>query len=123
MTVAPDRHKPRPISRDEIFSRHERGKLSVQLTAPLDTPRDLSVAYTPGVAEVCKAISADRALADDYTWTKRLVVVVSDGSAVLGLGDTGLAHRFRSWKRTRLSSSSLRVWCWTPRTSTRSSTP
>ncbi|MFE7418213.1 NADP-dependent malic enzyme [Rhodococcus sp. NPDC057529] len=74
---------------DEIFSGHIGGKLSVETTAPLDSQRALSIAYTPGVAQVSRAIHADETLADRYTWTSRLVVVVSDGSAVLGLGDIG----------------------------------
>src|SRR6185503_9165827 len=73
----------------EIFTHHEGGKLSVGLTAPLDTQRALSIAYTPGVAQVSRAIATDRTLAAKYTWANRLVVVVSDGSAVLGLGDIG----------------------------------
>jgi malate dehydrogenase (oxaloacetate-decarboxylating) len=79
------------ITDEEIFAGHEGGKLSVELTAPLDTKRDLSIAYTPGVAQVSRAIAKDPALAAEYTWTNRLVVVVSDGSAVLGLGDIGPA--------------------------------
>jgi malate dehydrogenase (oxaloacetate-decarboxylating) len=58
-------------------------------TTPRDTQRALSIAYTPGVAQVSRAIAADETLADRYTWTNRLVVVVSDGTAVLGLGDIG----------------------------------
>ena len=67
------------------------GKLSVELKAPLDTQRALSIAYTPGVAQVSRAIAADHTLAARYTWANRLVAVVSDGSAVLGLGDIGAA--------------------------------
>jgi malate dehydrogenase (oxaloacetate-decarboxylating) len=77
------------ITHDEIFAGHLGGKLSVELTAPLDTQRDLSIAYTPGVAQVSRAIAADVALVRRYTWTERLVAVVSDGTAVLGLGDIG----------------------------------
>ncbi|WP_245569809.1 NAD(P)-dependent malic enzyme [Gordonia shandongensis] len=68
---------------------HTGGKLSVELRAPLATARDLSIAYTPGVAQVSRAIADDRALVNEYTWTDRLVAVVSDGTAVLGLGDVG----------------------------------
>lgn len=75
----------------EIFAAHEGGKLSVELKAPLDTQRALSIAYTPGVAQVSRAIAADATLAKKYTWANRLVAVVSDGSAVLGLGDIGAA--------------------------------
>lgn len=77
------------ITHEEIFAGHLGGKLSVELSAPLETQRDLSIAYTPGVAQVSRAIAEDETLAKRYTWTDRLVVVVSDGSAVLGLGDIG----------------------------------
>nr|WP_089246505.1 NADP-dependent malic enzyme [Rhodococcus kyotonensis] len=77
------------ITEEEIFLGHVGGKLSVELTAPLETQRDLSIAYTPGVAQVSRAIAQDAALAKQYTWTDRLVAVITDGSAVLGLGDIG----------------------------------
>nr|WP_194836512.1 NADP-dependent malic enzyme [Nocardia sp. XZ_19_369] len=77
------------ITHDEIFAGHLGGKLSVELSSPLETQRDLSIAYTPGVAQVSRAIAQDAELAKRYTWTDRLVVVVSDGTAVLGLGDIG----------------------------------
>ncbi|MCE5288410.1 MAG: NADP-dependent malic enzyme [Nocardiaceae bacterium] len=79
------------ITDDEIFNSHINGKLSVSLTAPLETQRDLSIAYTPGVAKVCLAIADDPSLAKTHTWTGRLVAVISDGTAVLGLGDIGPA--------------------------------
>ncbi|MCP2625171.1 NADP-dependent malic enzyme [Mycolicibacterium smegmatis] len=79
------------IEDSEIFAAHEGGKLSVELKSPLDTQRALSIAYTPGVAQVSRAIAADATLAARYTWANRLVAVVSDGSAVLGLGDIGAA--------------------------------
>jgi malate dehydrogenase (oxaloacetate-decarboxylating) len=75
----------------EIFAAHEGGKLSVELKSPLDTQRALSIAYTPGVAQVSRAIATDHTLAAKYTWANRLVAVISDGSAVLGLGDIGPA--------------------------------
>ncbi|MET7771228.1 NADP-dependent malic enzyme [Nocardia sp. NPDC005366] len=77
------------ITSEEIFAGHLGGKLSVELSSPLETQRDLSIAYTPGVAQVSRAIAADESMAKQYTWTDRLVVVVSDGTAVLGLGDIG----------------------------------
>ncbi|WUA12145.1 NADP-dependent malic enzyme [Nocardia sp. NBC_01377] len=77
------------ITSEEIFAGHLGGKLSVELSAPLETQRDLSIAYTPGVAQVSRAIAEDESMAKQYTWTDRLVVVVSDGTAVLGLGDIG----------------------------------
>jgi malate dehydrogenase (oxaloacetate-decarboxylating) len=79
------------IGDDEIFEAHVGGKLSVEMKAPLDTQRALAIAYTPGVAQVSRAIAADHTLANRYTWANRLVAVVSDGSAVLGLGDIGPA--------------------------------
>ena len=79
------------ITDADIFEAHGGGKLSVGLTTPLDTQRALSIAYTPGVAQVSRAIDADHTLASRYTWASRLVAVVSDGSAVLGLGDIGPA--------------------------------
>jgi malate dehydrogenase (oxaloacetate-decarboxylating) len=79
------------IADEEIFEAHVGGKLSVELNAPLDTQRALSIAYTPGVAQVSRAIAADHSLAARYTWANRMVAVVSDGSAVLGLGDIGPA--------------------------------
>ncbi len=79
----------RHLSEEEIFIAHEGGKLSLAPTVPLDGRRALSIAYTPGVAQVSRAIAADAALAARYTWAHRLVAVVSDGTAVLGLGDVG----------------------------------
>ena len=79
------------ITDAEIFEAHVGGKLSVGMTSPLNTQRSLSIAYTPGVAQVSRAIAADHTLAARYTWSGRLVAVVSDGSAVLGLGDIGPA--------------------------------
>ncbi|WP_394162642.1 NAD(P)-dependent malic enzyme [Galactobacter valiniphilus] len=82
---------PAPITEDEIMQAHLGGKLSVGATMPLETKRDLSIAYTPGVAQVSRAIHANPALAPTHTWAGRLVAVVSDGTAVLGLGDIGAA--------------------------------
>ncbi len=65
------------------------GKISVESKMPLDTREDLSIAYTPGVAEPCNEIARDKSKAYDYTWKKNSVAVVSDGSAVLGLGNIG----------------------------------
>jgi malate dehydrogenase (oxaloacetate-decarboxylating) len=84
--------KDRPadeLTDEEIFRAHEGGKLSLESKAPLSDPRELSIAYTPGVAKVSRAIADDAALAARYTWAHRLVAVVSDGSAVLGLGNIG----------------------------------
>jgi len=70
---------------------HEGGKLAVRSLLPLVDRESLSLAYTPGVAEVCTAIAEDVSVARDYTWRSRLVAVVSDGTAVLGLGNIGPA--------------------------------
>ncbi|MCB5290834.1 NADP-dependent malic enzyme [Arthrobacter sp. SO3] len=77
------------LSDEEIFAAHQGGKLSISSTVPLASKRDLSIAYTPGVAQVSRAIAANPELAKTLTWAQRLVVVVSDGTAVLGLGDIG----------------------------------
>ncbi|MEU7929352.1 NADP-dependent malic enzyme [Micromonospora sp. NPDC049107] len=74
---------------DPVFQLHVGGKMAVASTVPLTSREDLSLAYTPGVARVCEAIAADPALADEYTWASHAVAVVTDGSAVLGLGNIG----------------------------------
>jgi malate dehydrogenase (oxaloacetate-decarboxylating) len=74
---------------DPVFDLHRGGKMAVQSTVPLSTREDLSLAYTPGVARVCEAIAADSTLAAEYTWAGHVVAVVTDGSAVLGLGNIG----------------------------------
>ena len=65
------------------------GKISVELTKPAETQLDLSLAYSPGVAEPCRAIAADKANAYRYTGKGNLVAVISNGTAVLGLGNLG----------------------------------
>jgi malate dehydrogenase (oxaloacetate-decarboxylating) len=72
-----------------VFALHRGGKIEVVSTVPLRDADDLSLAYTPGVAEVCLAIASDPGAAYDYTWKSRVVAVVTDGSAVLGLGNIG----------------------------------
>jgi malate dehydrogenase (oxaloacetate-decarboxylating) len=74
---------------DPVFELHRGGKMAVQSTVPLSSREDLSLAYTPGVAQVCQAIAATPALARDFTWVGHTVAVVTDGSAVLGLGNIG----------------------------------
>ena len=76
---------------DPAFAVHEGGKLAVRPTRAIETVDDLALTYTPGVARVSSAIAAEPALADRYTWAPRVVAVVSDGTAVLGLGDIGPA--------------------------------
>src|SRR3954453_16287475 len=74
---------------DRTLELHKGGKLFTGLSAPLKTRDDLSMAYTPGVARVCQAIAEDPNRAFEYTIKSNTVAVVSDGSAVLGLGDIG----------------------------------
>jgi malate dehydrogenase (oxaloacetate-decarboxylating) len=75
--------------RDPVFRAHVGGKLGVHATSELRDAADLSLLYTPGVAEVSRAIAADPGLAAVYTTRRNTVAVVSDGTAVLGLGDVG----------------------------------
>ncbi|MEV5745512.1 NADP-dependent malic enzyme [Microbispora rosea] len=76
---------------DPAFALHRGGKLEVRSTVPVRDADDLSLAYTPGVARVCTAIADNPDLVNDYTWVSNVVAVVSDGTAVLGLGDIGPA--------------------------------
>ncbi|MEU6806953.1 NAD(P)-dependent malic enzyme [Streptomyces neyagawaensis] len=78
-----------PDSFDPAFALHRGGKMAVQSTVPIRDKDDLSLAYTPGVARVCTAIAERPELVDDYTWKSSVVAVVTDGTAVLGLGDIG----------------------------------
>jgi len=78
--------------RDAALEYHRqpvRGKISVTPTKPLSNQRDLSLAYSPGVAYACLAIEADPSKASDYTARANLVGVITNGTAVLGLGDIG----------------------------------
>ncbi|MDO5372863.1 MAG: NADP-dependent malic enzyme [Corynebacterium glutamicum] len=77
------------LTHEEIFEAHEGGKLSISSTRPLRDMRDLSLAYTPGVAQVCEAIKEDPEVARTHTGIGNTVAVISDGTAVLGLGDIG----------------------------------
>ncbi|MFL5895854.1 MAG: NAD-dependent malic enzyme [Thermoleophilaceae bacterium] len=74
---------------DRTLELHRGGKLFTGMSAELKTRDDLSMAYTPGVARVCQAIAEDPAKAFEYTIKNNTVAVVTDGSAVLGLGDIG----------------------------------
>jgi malate dehydrogenase (oxaloacetate-decarboxylating) len=83
-------HEP-TASRDDdpAFALHRGGKIETALTVPLESRDDLSLAYTPGVARICTAIEHEPELVYDYTCMGRTVAVVTDGTAVLGLGDIG----------------------------------
>jgi malate dehydrogenase (oxaloacetate-decarboxylating)(NADP+) len=77
------------IQRDAVLKYHDGGKIGLRLTKPLRGKEDLCLAYTPGVAEVVKEIARHPASIYDYTAKRNLVAVVSDGTAILGLGDLG----------------------------------
>jgi malate dehydrogenase (oxaloacetate-decarboxylating) len=83
----PDLENPR--ADDPVFALHAGGKMEIASRVALNGPAELSLAYTPGVARVCEAIEQDPDLADDYTWVSNTVAIVTDGTAVLGLGDIG----------------------------------
>ncbi|MPZ74121.1 MAG: NAD-dependent malic enzyme [Nitriliruptorales bacterium] len=76
---------------DRVMDLHYGGKLQIQTKVPVKTREDLAMVYTPGVARVCSAIAANPKLARTYTIKRNSVAVISDGSAVLGLGDIGPA--------------------------------
>ena len=86
-----DPSSPAYDGNDPAFGLHVGGKLETVSTVPLRDRDDLSLAYTPGVARVCSAIARDPDLVHDLTWKSNVVAVVTDGSAVLGLGDIGPA--------------------------------
>ena len=92
--VATDQMDPMPDlenlrAHDPVFELHAGGKMEIASTVALNGPAELSLAYTPGVARVCEAIAEDPSIYPDYTWTANTVAVVTDGTAVLGLGDIG----------------------------------
>ncbi len=74
---------------DPAFALHRGGKLHVAPSVEVNDHEGLSLAYTPGVARVCSAIADNPELVNTYTWKNRIVAVVTDGTAVLGLGDIG----------------------------------
>lgn len=71
------------------YHKNLKGKLETKLKAKLENSKDLSLAYTPGVAEPCRKIAEDKSKAYEYTWKQNSVAVITDGTAVLGLGDIG----------------------------------
>ena len=76
---------------EESLKLHEKyhGKLKVEAKVPCEDAKDLSLAYTPGVAEPCRKIHEDKEMSYVYTNRANTVAVISDGTAVLGLGDIG----------------------------------
>src|ERR1700688_4055764 len=80
------------VSAEEALAMHASGrpgKLETRITKPLTTARDLSLAYSPGVADPCLRIARDPDLAYDYTTKGNMIAVISNGTAVLGLGNLG----------------------------------
>ncbi|HOT02931.1 MAG TPA: NADP-dependent malic enzyme [Methanolinea sp.] len=86
-----DQEEDRDAIYREALALHEKhhGKLEIRSKVPLESRHDLSRAYTPGVAEVCRAIHKDRNLAYRYTLKRNTIAIVTDGTAVLGLGNIG----------------------------------
>ena len=82
----PQRFKQQAL---DYHAKPKPGKIATEITKPCETQLDLSLAYTPGVAEPCRAIHRDEECAYEYTAKGNLVAVITDGTAVLGLGDIG----------------------------------
>src|SRR5580704_1490811 len=93
MTTKNDGHGKRPTFTDQeallFHSQGRPGKLEVIATKPMATQRDLSLAYSPGVAIPVLAIAEDESLAYDYTTKGNFVAVITNGTAILGLGNRG----------------------------------
>ena len=89
MSNAPDGPLADPFDGDPAFPLHKRGKIEVRPTVRIRDRAGLSLAYTPGVARVSAAIAERPELANIYTWKANTILIVTDGTAVLGLGDIG----------------------------------
>jgi len=89
LTTDAPRERHSELDDDPAFALHRGGKLEVRSSVEVTDHAGLSLAYTPGVARVCSAIAETSELVDTYTWKSNVVAVVTDGSAVLGLGNIG----------------------------------
>jgi malate dehydrogenase (oxaloacetate-decarboxylating) len=95
---------------DPAFPLHRGGKIEVRPAVRIRDPEGLALAYTPGVARVSQAIAADPELAYDYTWKSNTVLIVTDGTAVLGLGDIGPLAALPVMRASHCSSRSSQAW-------------
>ncbi len=113
MTSMENRPAPRKrasVTEQEALDFHSTGrpgKLEITPTKPMATQRDLSLAYSPGVAVPVKAIAADPATAYDYTTRGNMVAVISNGTAILGLGNLGALASKPVMEGKSVSSSAL----------------
>lgn len=89
MSHAPEGPLTDPFDADPAFPLHKRGKIEIRPTVRIRDRAGLSLAYTPGVARVSAAIAERPELANIYTWKSNTILIVTDGTAVLGLGDIG----------------------------------
>ena len=89
---------------EEALKLHEKhqGKIHTELNCEINTMDDMSVVYTPGVAEPCRKIAENEEDVYRYTTKSNTIAVVSNGTAVLGLGNIGAKLRFQSWKEKLL---------------------
>ena len=97
----------------KLHAEHK-GKIEIRSKVPVNTRDDLSTAYTPGVAEPCRKIHADKKEVYKYTAKGNLVAVVSDGTAVLGLGDIGRRRGCPSWRANASCSRPSAAWTHSP---------
>ena len=97
--------------RQESLKKHYewKGKIEVISRVPVNTREDLSLAYTPGVAEPCLEINKDINKSYELTRRSNLVAVITDGTAILGLGDIG-PEAGMPWKANALCSKSSQMW-------------
>ncbi|MEW6359277.1 MAG: NAD-dependent malic enzyme [Planctomycetota bacterium] len=77
--------------RDEVIAKHLGGKIAMRSRVPMESVSDLRIIYTPGVAHVCRVIARKPGLARDYTSIGNSVAIITNGTAILGLGDIGVA--------------------------------